>query len=237
MLGIGLGEVLLIFTCLLVMAGGVLSIVLLVKNLTGLRGEVDRARADFLTAVGYPWASSLGGDPNRTRSKQTTAGVFSHTFDVRAEGRGTVTAQSWHLAARPGVSFQLIEKSLVGAGRALLNLVGPVSRTLTVKFPGPHAIGDAELDARFVLHTNEPAAAGALLRRVELKAALAELKEVCLIADEDGISFGDPSDANVYASGASRFDVSPVPSIRAAITVHQRVERLLVAVARLSEPG
>jgi hypothetical protein len=230
MLGIGLGELLILGVCFLVMAGSVVGIVLLVKHLTGLRGAVDAARAEFLQVVGYPWASPLGGDPNRTRSKQTPAGVFTHTFDVRAEGSSQVTVQAWHLAARPAVSFQVIEKSLVGAGRALLNLVGPISRTLTVKFPGPHATGDAELDARFVLFATDAGAAAGVVRRTEVKAALLELRDVSLLADEQGVSFGDPSDSNVYAVGASRTDVSPVPSIRAAITVHQRVERLLTAV-------
>lgn len=88
---------------------------------------------------------------------------------------------------------------LGGGGRALLNLVGPISRTLTVKFPGPHSTGDAELDARFVLYAVDGGAAG-LVRRAEVKAALLELRDVSLLADESGVSFGDPSDSNVHAA-------------------------------------
>ncbi|MGV3620543.1 MAG: hypothetical protein ACO1OB_06985 [Archangium sp.] len=78
-----------------------------------------------------------------------------------------------------------------------------------------------------MLHAPDAASASALVHRAEVKAVLAGLRDVSLLADESGISFADPSDAN----GANRFDASPVPSIRAAIVVHQRVEELLATVA------
>lgn len=166
-------ELILLVFCLAVVVGGVFVVKLIIKQMSGVRAAVDAARAEFLQKVGYAWASALGGDPSRTRSKQTPSGVLSHTFDARVDGTATTTVQWWHLAAKPPAQFQLIEKSLVGVGRAVLNVVGPISKTLTIKFPGPHLIGDPALDARFVLHAPDAASASALVRRAEVKAVLA----------------------------------------------------------------
>jgi hypothetical protein len=60
-----------------------------------------------------------------------------------------------------------------------------------------------------------------------VKKALLELASVSMIVDASGASFADPNDTNVYASGASRLDLSPAPAIRSAIRVHLAVEQLL----------
>jgi hypothetical protein len=130
------------------------------------------------------------------------------------------------------VSFQLIDKSLTGAMRTFLNLVGPTKRILTIIYPGPHPIGDAELD-RFSLYATNVPGAIAVIRQVAVRKALLSLASVSLIVDRTGASFADPSDTNVYAFGASRTDVNPAPAIRSAIRVHRTIEEL---VNQVSEP-
>ncbi|MGH7330060.1 MAG: hypothetical protein ACREJX_17070, partial [Polyangiaceae bacterium] len=106
----GVGIIIGIVVGLAIFAG----VLLLIIKSSGMRGKVDAARAEFLQRVGYPWASALGGDQARTRTKQTPAGTFSHTFDQYTEGSKRITVQFWHLAAQPAVHFQIIEKSLLG---------------------------------------------------------------------------------------------------------------------------
>jgi hypothetical protein len=207
----------------------VLLLVLFVAKMKRLKGEVDAARAEFLQRTGYPYASALTLKGSPTRQKETPNGVFTHYFEIYSEGGKRITAQSWQLAARrpPAVGFQVVDRKLIGAMRAFLNVVGPTKRTLEIVYPGPVATGDAEFDARFALFTADPARACTIVLQYETRRALLSLASVSLRVDSSGASFGDPSDDNVYAMGASRTDVSPAPAIRAAATVHQAVEHLL----------
>ncbi|HZE98022.1 MAG TPA: hypothetical protein VE981_13415 [Planctomycetota bacterium] len=212
----------------LVLVGALL---LFIRKVAGMKGEVDAARAEFLQKVGYEYASGLTVGKPAGREKITPDGKFSYHYEVYSEGGKRITAQGWELAASkpPRVTLQLIDKSLIGARQALMNLVGPVKRSMTVVYPGPHPIGDAELDARFALHSPNAEAAADFVRKPEMKKALLELVSVTLLVSDSGASFGDPGDANVYApgSGASRTDLNPAPSIRSAARVHLAVERLL----------
>lgn len=205
-----------------------LALILFIRKVRGMKGDVDAAQAEFLQKVGYEYVSTLTLKASPTRRKNTPEGVFTHYFDVYSEAASKVTVQAWQLdCPKPRVSFQLVEKKLVGATRALLNLVGPFKRTLTLHYPGPHPLEDAELDARFTLYANDATAAARILRQPDLRNGLLELASVSLLVDESGATFCDPTDANVYAWGASRADVNPAPAIRSAAKVHVAVERLL----------
>jgi hypothetical protein len=221
---------------LLIAAGCGAALILFIKKMQGLKGEVNAAKADFLQQVGYEYASVLTVGSKPSRQKTTPQGTFTHHFEIYREGQQRITAQSWQLDTPqpPRANFQLIDKKLVGNLRAFLNLVGPVKRMLTIVHPGPHPTGDAELDARFALYAADVPGACAVLGDSELKKALLELASVSMIVDASGASFADPGDANVYASGASRFDISPAPAIRSALRVHLAVEQLL---KRVTGPG
>lgn len=214
---------------LLIVAASAGAIILFIRKAKGMKGDVDAARAEFLQQVGYGYVSSLTPASSPVRRKNTPQGSFTHEFEVYSKGGSKVTTQSWELASpNPSrTSFQLVEKKMLSSGRALLNLVGPTKRTLTIAYPGPHPVGDAELDARFALYANDARGAVAIVRQPDLRKALLELASVYLLVDESGATFCDPTDDNVYAWGASRTDVSPAPAIRAAAKVHRAVERLL----------
>lgn len=204
-------------------------VLLLIKKMMKLRGEVDAARAEFLQRTGYQYVSALTLKAAPTRQKETQNGQFTHYFEIYSEGGKRITAQSWQLATRqpPRVSFQVVDRKLIGAMRAFLNVVGPTKRTLEIVYPGPFATGDAEFDARFALFTPDFEAARSIVLQYETRRALLGLASVSLRVDSSGASFGDPSDDNVYAMGASRTDMSPAPAIRAAANVHQAVEYVL----------
>ena len=205
------------------------ALILFIRKMQGLKGAVDAARAEFLQKVGYEYVSALTRKSSPVRRKSTSEGTFTHYFEVYSESGSRVTVQAWELECpKPSrTSFQLVEKKLVGVTRALLNLVGPFKRTLTLAYPGPHPIGDAELDARFAFYSNDPAAAARIVRQPDLRKGLLELASVSLLVDQSTATFCDPTDANVYAWGASRTDVSPVPAIQSAAKVHVAVEQLL----------
>jgi hypothetical protein len=136
--------------------------------------------------------------------------------------------EAWQLESpKPRPCFQLIEKKLLSTTRALLNLAGPFKYTLTLAYPGPYPLDDADLDARFGLYAADPAVAASIIRQPDLRNRLLELASVNLRVDESGATFCDPTAANVFASGASRTDVNPAPAIRSAARVHVAVERLL----------
>jgi len=214
----------------------VLVLVLFVKKMMGLKTEVDAARADFMKEVGYEYASALRPSPSPSRQKNTAQGLLTHYFEIYREGSKRITVQSWELKpnAPSRIQFQLVDKKLVGSTRKLLNIVGPVQRTVQIAFPGPHLTGDAEIDARFAFFSPEPERASAVLLKPEIRETLLSLASVYLRVDESGLLFGDPSDDNVYAAGASRMDVNPTPAIRAAIHVHQTVQALLDLLAQNS---
>ena len=207
----------------------VVALGLFIKKMMGLRGEVDAAKAEFLHQVGYEYASALTLNPSPHREKSTPQGKFTHYFEVYSEGNARITAQSWRLdtSTPPRTAFQLVDKKLVGNMRAFVNLIGPIKHTLTIVYPGPYPIGDAELDGRFALYSSDVPSACAVIQQPEVRKALLDLVSVSLIVDESGARFADPGDANVYASGASRVDVNPTPAIRSATRVHLAVERLL----------
>lgn len=204
-------------------------LLLFIKKMMKLRVEVDAARAEFLQRTGYQYVSALTSKANPTRRKETPNGQFTHYFEIYSEAGKRVTAQSWWLATSqpPRVNFQVVDRKLIGAMRAFLNLVGPTKRTLEIIYPGPYATGDAEFDARFALFTSDFQAACSIVLQYEMRRALLSLASVSLRVDSGGASFGDPSDDNVYAMGASRTDVNPAPAIRAAANVHQAVEYVL----------
>jgi hypothetical protein len=205
-----------------------LSLAVLLRKTRAMKGDVDAARAAFRQQVGYEYVSALTLKSSPARCKETPDGVLTHYFEVYSEAGATVTAQAWRLESpQQRTSFQLVEKKLVSTSRALLNLVGPFKRTVTLIYPGPFPIGDADLDARFALYANDAAAASVIVRQPELRRGLLELAWVALLVDESGSIFCDPTDANVYAWGASRMQVSPAPAIRSAAKVHVAVERLL----------
>src|SRR5207302_344055 len=153
-----------------------LALILFVRKTQGMKRDVDAARAEFLQRVGYEYVSALTPKSSLARRKNTPEGAISHYFDVYSEPAGKVTAQAWQLESpKPRISFQLVEKKAVGTTRALLNLVGPFKRTLTLMYPGPYQLGDAELDARFALYANDAAAATSIVRQPDLRKELLEL--------------------------------------------------------------
>jgi len=200
-----------------------------IRKMQGFKADVDAARAEFLQKVGYEYVSALTLKSNPVRRKNTPQGGFTHYFETYSEAGAKVTVQAWELdCPKPSrTSFQIVEKKMVGVTRALLNMVSPVKRTLTVAYPGPHPMGDPELDARLALYANDAASAVGIVRQPEFRKELLEMASVNLRVDESGATFCDPTDANVYAWGASRTDLSPATSIRSAARVHVAVERLL----------
>jgi hypothetical protein len=205
------------------------ALVITIRKTRAMKGDVDDARAAFRQQVGYEYVSALTRKATEHgRRKDTPDGVLTHYFEVYSEAGATVTAQAWRLESpQQRTSFQLVEKKLVSTSRAFLNLVGPFQRTVTVSYPGPYPMGDADLDARFALYANDAASARAIVRQPELRSAVLELASVTLLVDESGAIFCDPTDANVYAWGASRMQLNPAPAIRSAAKVHVAVERLL----------
>jgi hypothetical protein len=206
----------------------VLAILLFIQNAQGMKGDVNAAQAEFQQQVGYEYVSALTPKASSARRKTTPEGILTHYFSVYSEPGATVTMQTWELASpQPRTAFQLVEKKLVSTTRAFLNLVGPFKRTLAVIYPGPVPLGDADLDSRFALYSKEAGTATAIVRQPELRQELLALTSVTLLVDESGAIFCDPTDANVWAWGASRTDVNPAPAVRSAIKVHMAVERLL----------
>ena len=208
-------------------------------RMRALKPEVDAAKQAFFEQVGYAFGGPMALRKGVAPFTVTTPdGVITFRSDTWQSGGKQLTTQSWtlHPVAPPPATFQLIEKRLMGTLQSLKNLVGPTARTVTVQFPGPHTIDDAELEARFTLYAAEPQYAQEMLGRHDVKSELLGLTEVMLIVEPSEMVFSDPSDANLWAAyraaGLSRTALNPAPMIRVGITVHQAVHRLLRALTR-----
>jgi hypothetical protein len=209
------------------------TVLLTMQSMKKHKPAIDAAKARFQNEVGYSFGGPMAPLQGPSR-KNTPRGVLVHTFESRMEGSTQVSSQSWTLtlASPSPVELQLVERKRLGAGQALRNLVSPTSLHVSTSFPGPAPLGDPDLDARFLLFSPNPGVAAQMLRHPALKADLLACAEVLLTVTRQVASFGDPTDANLWAAyeaaGHSRFAMNPAPMILSGIPVHQRIERILL---------
>ena len=73
------------------------ALILFIRKVKGMKGDVDAARAEFLEKIGYQYVSALTWKSSPVRRKSAPEGGFTHYFEVYSEGRSTVTVQAWTL--------------------------------------------------------------------------------------------------------------------------------------------
>jgi hypothetical protein len=210
----------------------------IVKQALKAKPLVDAAKARFAEQVGYAFGgpqSILAEDEGR---RALPEGQLVFHCAKRSEGNSMVTTQSWWLTspAAPRASFRLVSRNLVSASQTIANFFGPHAIKVARPYPGPHSLGDPNLDARFALYADDAAAARAVLLQPQVSQALASFTSVVLDVGPDGIMFADPADANLWAAydaaGLSRFSANAAPMIDVAARVHLAVHGLLSATAR-----
>lgn len=151
---------------------------------------------------------------------------------VAMEGNTRVRRQHWErtLAAPPRVHLQIADRALSSTGKAVREAVTGAARTWHARYPGPIALGDPELDARFVVFATDAEVARRCVTGPALRGHLLACAEVDVATTPTSIRFDDPADRNLRDARGPREGLDPSPRIRASIPVHLRVEQILAAV-------
>lgn len=155
--------------------------------------------------------------------------AIHHVQTGHVTQRGWATSTSWSLplVRQPSVVFQIADRSLSGFGKMAKEALSNHHRSWSARFPHQVAIGDSELDQRFLCFVAEPIAARRIGETPGLKQLLLACPEVDLVAGEREVVFSDPAGKNLDHSApslAARMD--------AQVPVHDRIAELLLAAAR-----
>ena len=154
---------------------------------------------------------------------------------------GWSSSMSWSMALDepPRIVWQIAEKTLGGAGKAVKEAFSKVSRQWDPVYSQRIKTGDAEIDKRFRVYGENPEAVIELLQTPGLKQRLLDNAEVDLLVSEDGVVFNDPGHKNIHAAMggtvgmmANAGDVTKY--IDLLIPVHDRIAELLVSAAQAS---
>ena len=170
-------------------------------------------------------------------------GVQVHWVQAMCQNkrRGWSSSTSWsiELESPPRVLWQIAEKSLGSAGKAVKEAFSHVTRQWEPVYSERVKTGDAELDKRFRIYGQDPQAVIAVLQTPGLKDRLLENAEVDLLVSTDGVYFNDPQNKNLHAAMggtvgmmANAFDVNK--GVDLWMPVHDRIAELLVAALQAS---
>ena len=208
--------------------------------------EILAARCELFEQTGYVHPDLVNGFATqqaqfvpRRRGKLGETGSHylrqidaSHAIEFRSsmtfEAGKRVHRLAWRLplARRPRVVFQIADRRLSSLGKVAREAFTRTSRTWSPIYPGPLALVDPALSARFVAFGPDAAAVNRCLAVPGLRELLLACAEVDLIVTETEIELADPSDRNIGAARGGtvgRVRIGIAESIRASIPVHRRM--------------
>lgn len=163
--------------------------------------------------------------------RQVQGAAIHHVQTGHMTQTGWATSTTWSLplVRQPSVVFQIADRSLSGIGKLAKEALSNHHRSWSARYPHQVAMGDAELDQRFVCFVAEPIAARRVVETPGLKQLLLACREVDLVAGEGEVVFSDPFGKNLD-HGVPRTDL--VARMAAQAPIHDRIAELLLAAAR-----
>ena len=146
---------------------------------------------------------------------------------------------SWYavLAQPPRSRVQISDKSLSSVGKAVKEMFSNTERVWNAEYEQKVPSGDPELDKRFNVHTDDPAAAARVLAAPGLRELLLGCVEVDLIVRGNEVRFADPTQKNLRAGmggtlGQMAMAHDMMKTMDVSIPVHERIAELLAVTAR-----
>lgn len=141
------------------------------------------------------------------------------------------------LAAPAGARVQIADKSLSGVGKAVKEMFSNSERVWEPAYPNQVESGDPELDKRFMIYAEDPAAAARVLAAPGLRDLLLGCVEVDLTVRGNDIVFADPTQKNLRAGLGGTLGQMAIASdlqkqMELSIPVHERLAELLAVTAR-----
>jgi hypothetical protein len=195
-----------------------------------LEEHVRVAAETFITfggPKGMEWVRDCGGVSVR------------HFQRCEAEGNRIYYACQWYtrLERAPRVPLQIVDRRLIGVMEGVNNFMDNRSYAWERRYPQQVAIGDRELDARFLFFGHDPKAVRAAVSASGLRELLLGAKQIDLWIDQSTVTVTDPFRENFKAAagGATGIMLSDPKTILAAtIGVHERMSRIVATLARAS---
>jgi ribosomal protein L16/L10AE len=144
---------------------------------------------------------------------------------------------NWSAEIRSTTKIQIAEKSLSGVGKALKEAFSNSERVWEAVYPHKVASGDAELDKRFHIYCEDPAAVPRVLAAPGLRELLLGCVEVDVAVYPDEVRFADPMQKNMRAGmggtlGQMALAGNLEKTMEVSTPVHDRIAELLATLAR-----
>lgn len=178
----------------------------------------------FLERSGY---RSLGAGPETYMVRTFAGWPVTWQQAARVEDGIAAVSCSWSvpLVRAPSALLHIADRRLVTADAGTRCFFSGTQGPWTPAYPMRIVVGDAELDARFIVHTPDEDAAQRALANPELRALLLACPEVDLIVGEREVRFEDAACANIRAAmGRSK-------AIERSLPAHDRIARVLTVAA------
>jgi hypothetical protein len=158
---------------------------------------------------------------------------------VREPGKVTIVQSgSWWapLPAPPRIRLQVAERSLTGATKAIREAFSNSERHWQQLHPVSVTSGNPELDRRFLLFGDDPAAVLHVLASPGLAELLLGCAEVDLAVHPDRVVLADPTQKNMAAGmggqiGNMALGADMTKRMELTIPVHDRMAQILATVA------
>jgi hypothetical protein len=158
---------------------------------------------------------------------------------TKSNDKGWSMGCSWSapLAGPARVRIQIADKSLSGVGKAVKEMFSNSERVWEAAFPHKVATGDDELDKRFMIYVEDPAAVGVIAATPGLRELLLGCTEVDLTVAGAEVRFADPLQKNLRAGLGGTLGQMAIASdlskqMELSIPVHERICELLAVTAR-----
>jgi hypothetical protein len=155
---------------------------------------------------------------------------FEHA--MRAAGAGWSTHLRWWTPAAPAFGLQVIDRSLTGAGQAVMGAVSNLKLDIPRVFETEVTPDDSTLAARFQCFTNDPERARRLLGVDDVARALHALHAVHFTVQRDHIALDDPTMKNLIDGrpAGALIGMSAEERMEAQLRGHEGVRRLFACV-------
>lgn len=180
------------------------------------------------------------GGPTGQEWVRDCGGIEVRHFFKRLQHNGTNyywCRWSTKLAHQPRIALQVIERRLVGTMAKIDGFVESKRYEWSPELPHQVTLADPELERRFLVYANEPAAAAQVLQSQGVRDMLLACKHVDLDVSADGVRFADPFRDNMMAAlgggmGLLMAGYDPKTITSAIQAVHERSCWLVATLSR-----
>jgi len=158
---------------------------------------------------------------------------------MKSNDKGWSMGCSWTvpLAAPSRARVQIADKSLSGVGKAVKEMFSNSERIWEPVYANKVPSGDPELDKRFQIYAEDPAAVAHVFAAPGLRDLLLGCTEVDLTVHDNEVVFADPVQKNLRAGmggtlGQMAIATDMQKQMELSIPVHERLAELLAVTAR-----